>query len=222
MSTANEPSPEERMLAELQRLYALRTGGGGVMIVLGAAVILGAGFFVTSVIWFILWNFAGDSYIGWTGWFFVYLIAIVPLLIREERRSQGSFFSDAAAGMSNPANAGSYGEYQLDRASAAGAAFSEMLLWGPRALLGGIATVRGQQPTRFKGLLVRASQILLQLYQSKEAMELKDLAHPGEPPAEFCQALKWLDQNDHIGLSSDGKRAWLSSKFRQQMATDGF
>jgi hypothetical protein len=177
---------------------------------------------VASLISFVLYLWFDSTFITWTGWFFVYLVAIVPLLIREERRSRGHFLSEAASGLDNPMDASSYGEYELDRGAAMTAVYTEMLLWGPRALLRGFATVRGQQPTRFRGLLERAAQILLTLYRDSDAMPLAKLIHPDEPPARFREVLKWLDDQDYIGLSSDNKRVWLSSRMRGKMASEGY
>ncbi len=222
MSNSNPSTREERLFAELQALYAIKTGGGGLLVLAGAVVILFSGAVITTLICFILWNFFDSSFIGWTGWFFVYLLAVVPLLIREDRRSRGEFLSDAAVGMSNPADASSYGEYQIDRLSVGGVAITELLLWGPRSLINGLAIMRGQQPTRSKPLLERAARVILQLYDDSEAIEMKKLIQPGDSPLQFGQVLKWLDDNDHIGLSSDKSRVWLSSRMRKHMASGGF
>jgi hypothetical protein len=221
-SASSDDTPESRLIGQLQQLYAVKTGGGVLLMLAGAGIILLAGVVVTSIVTFILYTWFDSSFLGWTGWFVVYLIAIVPLLVREERRSRGHFLSEAAAGLDNPMDASSYGEYQLDRGAAMTAVYSEMLLWGPRALLRGIATMRGQQPTRFRGLLERAAQVILTLYRSPDAMLLAKLIQPGEPPARFREVLKWLDDQDYIGLSSDGKRVWLSSRMRGKLASEGY
>jgi len=222
MSNASDPAREERMINELQRLYAVNTGGGAILIVAGAGVIVLAGIVITSILWFILWNFFGTSYLGWTGWFFVYVLAVVPLLIHEDKRSRGQFLSDATSGMSNPDNASSYGEMQMNRLSAGGAAITELLLWGPRSLINGLTILRGQQPTQFRPLLERAARMIIQLYDDTEAIEMKKLYQAGDTPDKFDRVLKWLDDNGHIGLSSDKTRVWLSSRMRQHLASTNF
>ncbi len=222
MSTPSEPSREERILAELQRMYALKIGGGGVMIAIGAGILFAAGLIVSAVVAFLFWNFFDTSLIGWTGWFIVYVIAIVWLVRRERKLSQVTFFDDSHSNPSGAANPDDYENAELHPGAAASPRLADRLMWAPQALLSGIDTYRGEQPTRFKGLLVRASLVALQLYDSKDPIELKKLIHAGEPPAEFREVLKWLDDNDHIGFSSDGQRAWLSSKLRAKLVNDGF
>jgi hypothetical protein len=222
MSTEQPYDPEARMLAELQQQYALRTGGGAIMILAGAGVILVAGVVLVSVLCFILWTWFETTWIGWFGWFFVYLLGMGIVMFREYKKSNVSFYDVETPDIDNPGDADSFGEYQMDRVSAGGAWMAHVVMWGPRALLNGITTVTGNQPTRFRGLLARAAQVVVQLYRSPDAMEIKKLVQLGENPARFREVLKWLDDNDYIGLSTDGKRVWLSSRVRTQLNAEGF
>ena len=202
MTTADAPAPEDRMLAVLQRAYAERTGGGVAMILLGGGVLLIAGFVLTTLIWlFLFYNF-GSAFIGWLGWFIVYVAAIVGVLVREQKQSQQPFM------------------LSTHDSSRKLTAIADKLLWAPRTLLSGIATFRGQQPMRFRGLLARASRVAARLAVEKEPLLIIKLVETGESPAQFYEVIEWLDDNDHIGLSSDRQRAWISSKLRGRLAAD--
>jgi len=218
MTTPDAPSREERVLFELERLHAIKTGGGGVLIAGGAAVLFAAGVVFTGLISFLMWNFFGTSIIGFTGWFFLYLIAVAWLLYREHKWMESSFFDGGSAATYDPEDPDSFDDYRLDRADTGESALMQKLLWAPRTLLLGIATVRDKQPTRFKGLLLRSALTILQLYDDKDPIPLPKLIQPGEPPEQFREAIQWLDDNDHIGLSSDQSRAWLSTRMRQHLS----
>jgi len=214
-----EPSREERILNELQHLYSLKTGGGAAMVVLGGGVLLLAGVAFATVVWFVLWIAMGSSIIGWIGWFIVYAIVVGWITFRESKRAEKSFFADSVDPVLNdPSDPDARGEYLLSEADFGPPSAMDKLLWAPRTLLGGIATMRGQQPTRVKGLMLRGATIIDQLYASDDPIEVIKLAQSGGPPAEFREIMLWLDENDHIGLSSDNKRAWLSTRTRQHLS----
>lgn len=222
MSTEQPYDPEAHMLLRMQQRYALQTGGGALMIFAGAGVILLAGVLIVSVLSFIMWTWFDTTWIGWGGWFLVYLLAVGVILFREYKFSNQSFWDVETPDIDNPAHADSFGEYQMDRISAGGAWCAHVIMWGPRALLNGIATVRGNLPTRFRGLLARAAQIVVQLYREPDAQPIAKLIQAGEHPARFREVLKWLDDNDYIGISTDGKRVWLASRIREQLNAEGF
>jgi hypothetical protein len=209
---------EERMLIKLQQTFALRVGGGGVLVALAATAIVVACIVVTLVLSVLSW-FWFDAFYIWL-WFLLYVGVVGYLLWREHKRSQSTFDEVRATGQ--PPIDFDVDEYlESPSESSKLGSYLNAIFWAPRNLLEGINIMRRKESPRFFGLLHRAARMMVILYADKDPVEVKKLIEPGESPSRFREALDWLDENDDIGRSSDGKRVWMSSKMRTKIATEG-
>jgi hypothetical protein len=147
--------------------------------------------------------------INWFGWFLVYWVVLVPLLIWQERRSRTDYLVGALTDVSP--NPSSRGEYEMDRARVGVAAYATMITWGPRALLDGVSGLRGRWTVKQNHMFNRAAAIVLDLAKFDGGIEFRDVMHPPENMALFTAAMDWLEKNDWTGKSSDGQRVWLTS-----------
>ncbi|CAN5437832.1 hypothetical protein BH09PLA1_BH09PLA1_03890 [soil metagenome] len=204
------------IIARMLQKHALTAAAAAMgLLGAGAAILLVAGAIVATLICFILFTLTDSTWIGWWGWYLVFLLAMAPLLFWEERRSRGNYFADRATDFSPSVS--SRGEFELQNFQIGAAVYTDMLLWGPRAILKGIATLRGEKPLEQSRRFERAAMVVRQLLQHDAAIPVSQLVKPGENFDELRAALRWLDDHDYIGISADHSRIWLSSPARAAM-----
>jgi MFS family permease len=204
------------IVARMMQRHALTTAGAVGLLATGVGILLIAGAVVSSIICFVLISLTSRSFIGWWGWYFVFLLAMVPLLFWEERRSRGGYLADRVGDFS-PMHS-SRGEYEMQNFEASVAVYTDMLLWGPRAILKGFATLRGERPLEQSGRFHRAAAVIRKLLEKDNALLVGQLLAPGETVEQLRPTLRWLDDHDYVGLSADGKRVWLSTDARRHFS----
>jgi len=183
--------------------------------VMGIGVCIGMGVVVASIITACLVAIANTSLVGWTGWFLVYLVVLVPWLIWHERRSREDYLTEAVRGI-DPSPS-SRGEYELNRAGLAVGAYASLLVWGPRALVDGLRGLRGHRSLTQEAVFDRATGLVLDLAQVDGGVPIKELLIPPENMQVFASAVDILDRHDFIGKSTDGRSLWLNSRYRQKL-----
>ena len=203
------------IVARMMQRHALTTASAIGLLAAGVAILFVAGAIVSAIICFILLSLTGRTFIGWWGWYFVFLLCMAPLLFWEERRSRGGYLADRVTDFSPGASSG--GEYDVQNVQAAAAVYTDMLLWGPRAILAGVATLRGEQQVQRTDRYDRAAIVIRRLLQDDNALLVGQLLQPGEKMDDLRPTLRWLDHHDYIGNSSDGQRVWLSTDARKSM-----
>ena len=218
MSSALESTPEERMLLELQQAYALKVAGGGVLVALSSVTIFVGAILFTLVMGVLSWFWFDSAW--FLLWFLLYAAGVGFLFYREIKHNSSPFDELAASGQ--PPIDLDVDEYLETPAPSKLARYTNAIQWAPRSFLLGIATMQRKDSLRFLGLLHRAARMMVFLYADKDPVALPKLIEPGESPSRFREALDWLDTNDFVGRSSDGKRVWVSTKMRTKLAEDGF
>jgi MFS family permease len=203
------------IVQRMMQRHALTSAGGIGLLAAGVGILFVAGAVVATVICFILYSLTDSTWIGWWGWYFVFLLAMVPLLFWEERRSRGSYFADRATDFSPDVS--SRGEFEMQQFQVATTVYTDMLLWGPRAILKGIATLRGEKPLQQRDRFERGAIVIRKLLEHDSALLVGQLLLPAETLDQLRPTLHWLDHHDYIGMSADGKRVWLSSHARKAM-----
>src|SRR4051812_13148569 len=91
---------DDPIVTRMMAKHALTTGGAVGVLAAGAGIILVAGAIVSSVICFILYTATDSTWIGWWGWYFVFLLGMLPLLFWQERRSGGDYLADRVSDFS--------------------------------------------------------------------------------------------------------------------------
>jgi MFS family permease len=203
------------IVTRMMQKHALTTATALGLLAAGAGIVLIAGAIVATVLCFILYSITGSTWIGWWGWYLLFLLAMLPLLFWEEHRSRGNFLADRATDFSSAPS--SRGEFELQNLQIGVAVYTDMLLWGPRAILMGIATLRGEKPLERAHRFERAAVIVRQLLEHDAAIPVSQVIRPGENFDELRATLRWMDDHDYIGISADHSRIWLSSIARAAM-----
>ncbi len=183
------------------------------LFLIGLAWCLGIGIFVASLLWFIVGRLSGF------GWFGVYCLVLVPLLVWYEKRNRKDYLmaslqEDRGAPVTST-------EVYVDRAMLQAKGFEMLFTWGPRQLLDGFAALRGRRSGDHNARFHRAAQAVLELAKYPGGVEVKAIMHPPENMPVFIAALDWLDKHDYIGRSSDGERLWLSTIGKKKLAEKG-
>ena len=186
--------------------------GGGVAILFLAGVVFS---FVMMIVSGIL--FGGP---GFSAWLLLYVIALVPLMIWQERRTRGGFFTFAQPDVDLTRDRDNMGEYLLERSKANANAVVEGFLWAPRAIFAGIRALRGIREPGLDLVLPEAADLLTLLLSLDGGVKIKDLAPPGEDPMQLMPTLKWLDAHDYIGISTRGDRVWVSTFAKKRLKAD--
>lgn len=227
--TAVVPSADEqaRRLADLrERVYATMLKrhtvdpqlawaliGGGVVILFIVGVVFA---FILSILSAILF----DDGFGFRAWLLIYLVALVPLLIWQERRTRGGFFTFAQPDVDLTRDRDNLGEYLLERSKSNATAIVEGFMWAPRAIFAGVRAIRGIRETGLDLVLPEAADLLTLLLSLDGGVKIKDLAPPGQDPMQLMPTLKWLDAHDYIGISTRGDRVWVSTFAKKRLTTD--
>src|SRR6185437_11239174 len=139
----------------------------------GAAVCLGIGLGIAIVLEIVLSLLFGTTLIGFRGWFLVYLIVLIALLIRYEMRTRIEYVNDSLSATEpnppipeevEPQNTG----FQI-------AEFASIAVWGPRALIDGINGMRGRRKLAQIAVFDRAATLVVDLAKVQGGVDLKKL-----------------------------------------------
>lgn len=209
----------ERVYATMQKRHTIDPQmAWGLM--LGGAVIL---FFVGIVFAFmmaIVTAILFDEGPGFRFWLLLYLIVLVPLMIWQERRTRGGFFTLAQADVDLTRDPENVGEFLLNRSKANATALIDGFMWAPRAFLAGFRAIRGIRETGLDLVLPEAADLLTLMLSLDGGVKIKSLAPPGEDPMQLMPTLKWLDTHDYIGISTRGDRVWVSTFAKKRLQAD--
>lgn len=181
----------------------------------GVAVCFGGAFVAASFIYILLWLWFSTSYIGWVGWFWVYILVMVPLIIWSERKYRRDYLT-APVALTDPAPS-SIGEYQTDQFKQTANIVTGMVVWGPRKLVDGVHGVMQQRTPLQNAAFDRAAILVLDLYRADGGVEIRDLLHAPEDMQVFGLAVDKLEAFGWIGKASNGRSLWLSSTFRARL-----
>jgi hypothetical protein len=211
--------PSSPLAGEVTRIIRLAdassfAGSMGKML-LGLGVCIGAGIALAIIISSILYSLFGTTGIGLTGWFWLYLLIVVPLIIWYERKSRKDYVMDAATAVGTPSS--SIGEFRLNQATLLTGAIAGIIVWGPRNLIDGIRGMLGRRTVLQNAVLERAVLIVLELNVESSRVEIKKLIVPPEDMTVFAQAIDMLLALDLAGRSTDGTSMWLISTFRKKL-----
>jgi hypothetical protein len=221
------PDDETRRLADLrERVYAtmlkrhtLEPKVAWGLILAGAAILFFVGL-IFALFMLIVSAILFDEGPGFQAWLIVYLIALVPLLIWQERRTRGGFFTLAQPDVDLTRDPDNVGDYLLNRSKANATAIVDGFMWAPRAIVAGFRAVRGVRETGLDRVLPEAADLLTLLLSLDGGVKIKDLAPPGEDAMQLMPTLKWLDAHDYIGTSTRGDRVWVSTFAKKRLTAD--
>src|SRR5688572_15988248 len=125
---AHERKTLRKQVQDLLREEDSRSMAGSLGLLLaGIGVCLFMGIIVASVIWFVLWQLFDRTFIGWAGWYLVYLLALVPWLAWQDRRNRADYISESLT--SADPEPSSAGEHHLDASRIHVGVMSELLTW---------------------------------------------------------------------------------------------
>jgi len=213
-------SPLARTQALLRAHDARSMAGSLGKFVTGVLWCLGAACLFATLVVIIFWALGVGSLIGWIGWFGVYWLVILPLLILQERKSQPGYLIESLSSHIDP-NPSSGGEFLANRGRVGVAILGNMFMWGPRALLEGFSSIRGRPTAKRIALFKRAATMVLELAKYDGGVEIRGLMPPPEDMPVFTQAIDWLDKHDYIGKSSDGERLWITTIGKKRLSDHG-
>ncbi len=222
MSTLDYQNPQppvtDPIVARLRMQEVEKAGSGSVLLAIGAVVTFVSLFFAAAFVWTILWRLFGETYLSFWGWFCVLVLLLLPYLITLERRTRGNFWSDSIMNSGlDYGNPSSVGDYYHQRGAATIFFYVEMLLIGPRMLIGGYNRFRGVDPVRFNQLIERSATLIRDLASAGGSCAVEKLVHPGEPVVNVLRIVERLDKQEWVGRSTDGRRVWLSSRAKADL-----
>jgi hypothetical protein len=206
-------------LSQLSLAEALRTRersyqlAGWTMLALGAAALLIGPALIASFLIGLKSRLHLATAIDWGACFAIAFAAMVPLLFWMELRTRGRWFEDEMRSQgTTPADlwqCSSRGEWELRTTAAGWAAMMEILLWGPRMVLGARERFRASVPT---AVMADATAVINYLRHFDDGIPTAEL--PIHRPA---AALRYLVSRDWAGVSKRGDRVWLLSEARRTL-----
>ena len=217
---AKRPIPQptsnlSRIAAMLRQEDKISVVGRVVRLVMGVLVLLIVGVVVASVMALVFGAILGINFIGWLGWYLLYLVILTPLIIWYERRSRPDYLLEAARSVDpNPL---SFGEYKLDEISESIGMIASFLTWSPRSVVDGIHGLRGLRAPKLHAAFDRAALVALDLNNFPGGVDIKEVMHPPETMPTFALAIDLLEKHGWIGKSKDGKSLWLDSTWRPKI-----
>lgn len=221
---SNQPTEvnEADLYVEVRRMLrnqdAASMSGSLGRLIMGLAVCLGAGFLFATILAIFIGLYFDKPWISWSGWFFIYLLVVVPLLIWHDRRTRGDYLLEAAWSIeSSPGVA----EESIHEFGALIENLTAWIFWGPRSLIEGMRGMRGLRTWQQHAVFDRAAILVLDLRKSQSGIEIKHLVHPPEDMKIFGLTVDVLDTFGWIGKSGDGKSLWLNSTFREKLPRVG-
>jgi hypothetical protein len=181
----------------------------------GIGICFAMGVLGASVLAIGLYMIAGTTLIGWWGWFLAYLIVLASLLIWHERKTRPDYVSDSVR--ATEPKSSSRREAAPDQTTPKAPVYIAWAVWGPLALLEGMRGMRGMRTRAQHAVLDRAGLLIVDLSQSMQGIEIRDLMHPPEDMDVFSASVDLLDKHGWIGKATDGQSMWLNSTFRQKL-----
>jgi hypothetical protein len=153
--------------------------------------------------------------LGWTGWFWLYVLVLVPLIIWYERKYRRDHMLEAV--LSVDPNQSPWANSASSQMGLLAAGVTSVLFWGPRGLVDGLRGMIGRRTVVQSAVIDRAVLLVPDLNAYPGRVEVKKLIHPPEEMQIFAQSVDMLDALDLIGKSKEGDSLWLSSTFRQKL-----
>src|SRR5580693_8514105 len=96
--TDQPSSPLAGEVARIIRLADASSFAGSMgKLLLGLGVCIGAGILLATVLVVIFASLFGTTLIGWWGWFWLYILVLVPLIVWYERKHRQDYLFEAAA-----------------------------------------------------------------------------------------------------------------------------
>jgi hypothetical protein len=151
--------------------------------------------------------------IGWFAWFGIYWLLLIVALVISQRRRHADYL---VGSLNAPDHLGDDSSPLVVRTP-----YLMAVLWGPRAILDGVAAVRGKWTARQNAAYKRAAQMVLEMAKYDGGVEIRALMHPPEDMAIFNEVIDWLEAHDYLGKSSDGERFWLTTIGKNKLAAHG-
>lgn len=149
------------------------------------------------------------------------LLIFAVVLVIQERRTRGGFFSFAASDIDLRRDRDNTAEYFIRRSKTHLATFAEYAGWPGRAIIAGVRGLLGIRETSLDTILPEAADVLTRMFAIDEGVKIPVLAPPGTDPMQLMPILKWLDTHDYIGFSTNGEKVWISSRARKRFSEDG-
>ena len=146
-----------------------------------------------------------NPWIGWKGWFLIYVVVTGGLLAWRER---GPVIVDLEKARESAASV---------PATSPIAKYTSMVIWGPRAVVEGFRGMRGRWMPQQNAVFDRAAILVLELALTDGGLPVKEVVHPPEDMVTFGQAVDWLDANQWVGQASEGGSLWLSTVGRKRL-----
>ncbi|HEX4125215.1 MAG TPA: hypothetical protein VHY37_10855 [Tepidisphaeraceae bacterium] len=213
--TEEYSSPLAREAARIIRIADASSFAGSMgKFLLGLGVCFIAGIFIATFIYAILDSLFGHTLLTWAGWFWLYVLVLVPLLVWYERRYRQDYLLEATTSADSSSTTG---EFRVNQFNLATSVISSLIVWGPRGLADGIRGMIGRRTVLQSAVLDRAVLLVLDLNCAPGGVDVKKLIHPPEDMHIFGQSVDMLDALDLIGRSKDGGNIWLISTFRQKL-----
>jgi hypothetical protein len=180
-----------------------------------------AGFLIATGLYLAAQALAPDTFlgrVGWPTWFVLYWVVLLATLVVRANSGKDETKGYKVASLTDEDDPAPGGHAAGDDAEFRTPFLSQVLAWGPRAMVDGFASLRGKHSRRQKEVFKRAAQIVNYLARYSSGVPIKGLMRPPENMRVFVAALDWLDANDYTGRSSDGERMWITSIGRKKLA----
>ena len=175
------------------------------------------GFLIATVLWLAFRNTGLGERVGWLEWFIIYWVVLAVVLFVRARAQSKHDHRSYKVGSLTDEDDDTPGGHAAGDLEARTPFFAVVLASGPRALVDGLAGLRGKPNRRRKDMFKRASRILVYLAKYSSGVPIKGLMRPPEDMPVFTAALDWLEANDYTGRSSDGERMWITSIGRKKL-----
>lgn len=218
-SAVIETTTTRRRVQEMLRAEDKVSFGGSLGLFLrGLGWCAAAGFLLATGMWLALGSLHERAFIGWTGWFIVYWVVLaLALFLKANADGKKKGYRIGSLTEADADDDETPGGHAAGDLEARTPFFSQVMAWGPRALVDGLAGLRGKPNRRQNEMFKRAAQIVTYLGRYSSGVPIKGLMRPPENMPVFAAALDWLDKNDYTGRSSDGERMWITSQGRKKL-----
>lgn len=216
-ATADRPLATALCLSALRRREWARRGIIWSKLLGGVGLSLAGPLAVATVLALMLRPFY-DEWMNWgQGTAILWGLMVLGLYITEWH-FRGGFFEYHA--MEYPDRPISYGEFEMMYNQASLVFWWELLLIAPRLVREGIEEWRRRRMLGRVNLPVAAG-LMARLLSREQAMEVWNALRQDESVFQMHQSLAYLVLYDWIGVSRDGRRAWVASDARRKMTKMG-
>ena len=211
------PDAHSKIVEHLKVRQFDQTGGAGVQLFIGGAVLVVVGGIMTFILWTIFGVLFGYGSVSMFWCFMIYLLIVISLLLWLESKTRPAYLSDRLYDDALDNDPLSTGDPVFTSGKDTLQQLTDLALFPARNLISAYRWIRGFNPGQQLAMFDSAANVIVQMLSVGGSIGVSKLVAQSKSQIVLFKTLKWMEEHDLVGHATDNKRIWLSSPFRKEL-----